>query len=65
MRGRAYLLWKGLRDEQRAFSPCCAFTMARFILRARVVPESITPDLDDPELERHLEDALLQMRDCG
>ncbi len=57
MRGRAYWIWKAILDEQRASPACSAFVMARFILRARVMPEEITPELDDPELERRLEEA--------
>jgi hypothetical protein len=31
------------------------FVLARLILRTRVLPEEITPDIDDPSLEERLE----------
>lgn len=62
MRGRAYWIWKAIVEEQRASTACSAFVIARFILRARVVPEEITPDLDDPDLERRLEEAREEMK---
>ena len=50
MRGAAYTL---LTDLQGRFVQQ-PFRLAAAILRARVVPRQITPDLDDPEVERRL-----------
>jgi hypothetical protein len=56
MKGRAHQL---LRDYQlRAGAAGGAFGVSRVILLARVVPERITPDLDDPDLEVRIERAI-------
>jgi hypothetical protein len=57
MKGRAHQLF---RDFQvRARGP---FGVSRVILLARVVPEAITPDLDDPDLEARLEQAIKKVQ---
>ena len=50
MKGRAYTLFSDLKGR------CTQqpFRLATAILKARIVPERITPDLDDPEIERRL-----------
>lgn len=62
MRGRSYALWQQLLETHGPPSARSSFAMARLILRTRALPEEITPDLDDPGLERRLEEAL---RDAG
>jgi hypothetical protein len=58
MKGAAYTL---LADLQGRFEgrPFC---LASAILRARVVPRQITPDLDDPDVERRLRAELSSTR---
>ncbi len=58
MKGRAYQLLRSCLGDNEAPSARDAFIYARIIMRARVVPEEITPVLDDPEVERRLEHAL-------
>lgn len=56
MQGRALQLF---RDFQRhAAQTGNAFGVCRVILLARVIPEQLTPELDDPELEKRLERAI-------
>ena len=55
MKGVAYTL---LTDLQGRFTRQ-PFRLAAAILRARVVPRHITPDLDDPEVERRLRTELV------
>jgi hypothetical protein len=50
MKGAAYTLFTDLRGR---FGQT-PFRLAAAILRARVVPSQVTPDLDDPDLERRL-----------
>jgi hypothetical protein len=60
VKGRALQLFRDFQanavGEGRAFGVC------RVILLARVVPEKLTADLDDPELERRLEQAIEKVR---
>lgn len=56
MRGRAHQI---LHDFRRSLSGAGAsFVMSRLILRARIIPEQITPALDDPAIEKRLLDAI-------
>ena len=32
--------------------------MSRLILRARVIPDNITPEIDDPAIEKRLDEAI-------
>jgi hypothetical protein len=60
MKGRALQLF---RDYQmRAASGAGgAFVVSRVILLARVIPEQLTPELDDPELEARIERAIARV----
>lgn len=58
MKGRAYQLLRSCLGNEAHPSARDAFIYARVIMRARVVPEDITPQLDDPEIERRIERAL-------
>lgn len=60
MKGRAYQLLSTFRQECEG--PEGVFLMSRLILLSRVVPEQITPDLDDPRIEARLEEAMGQVR---
>lgn len=62
MRGRSYALWQQLLETHGPPGARSAFAMARLILRTQALPEEITPDLDDPGLERRLEEALRETR---
>jgi hypothetical protein len=44
--------------ERRAAQTGNAFGVCRVILLARIVPEELTTELDDPELEQRLEKAI-------
>jgi hypothetical protein len=56
MRGRAYQILSSFRSGLSGAG--AAFTMSRLILRARIIPENITPELDDPGIEQRLEAAI-------
>lgn len=65
MKGRAYELLSSLHEENGPPSARNAFTLARVILQARVLPGTITPDLDDAEVEMRLETAIMRIRSGG
>lgn len=56
MKGRAHALLATFRDSLSGASS--AFMMSRLILRARIIPAQITPELDDPAVEARLEAAI-------
>lgn len=56
MRGRAYEILSTFRAGLTGAG--AAFAMSRLILRARIIPENITPDLDDPAVEQRLTAAI-------
>jgi hypothetical protein len=59
MKGRAHQIFREFQlHAANAIGP---FGVSRVILLARVVPEHLTPDLDDPELELRLEKAIEQV----
>lgn len=58
MKGRAYQLLRSCLGDKDPPNARDAFIYARVIMRARVLPEEITPTLDDPDVERRLEGAL-------
>jgi hypothetical protein len=58
VKGRAYQLLRSCLGDKDPPNARDAFIYARVIMRARVVPEEITPTLDDPAVERRLESAL-------
>jgi len=60
VKGRAHMLWRELGAQYAQPGARNAFSLACIILRARVVPEDITPELDDPEFEVRLTIALMQ-----
>lgn len=66
MRGKAHSM---LQEFQASLPGISApFVMSRLILKARIIPEQITPDLDDPALEQRLFaaiEALKQERSSG
>jgi hypothetical protein len=56
MKGRAYQL---LNEFKQTLSGAAApFLMSRLILRARIIPDNITPEIDDPAVERRLDEAI-------
>lgn len=60
MRGKAHTL---LTDFKASLSGISApFLMSRLILKARIIPEQITPDLDDPATEKRLAEAIEALR---
>ncbi len=56
MKGRAHQIFREF--QLHAANAVGPFGVSRVILLARVVPESLTPDVDDPELEERLEKAI-------
>ncbi len=56
MKGRAYQLLTEFRDNLRGAA--APFQMSRLILRARIIPDKITPELDDPAIEKRLDEAI-------
>jgi hypothetical protein len=59
MKGRAHEL---LRDLQKRLVDQ-PFVLATVILQAHVTPARVTPQLDAPEIEHRLAQALTQVRD--
>jgi hypothetical protein len=60
MKGRAHQLFRSFQAD--AVGEGKAFGVCRVILLARIVPERLTPELDDPELERRIERAIETVR---
>jgi hypothetical protein len=60
MEGRAHQLFRDFQIQ--AVHSSGPFGVSRVILIARVVPESLTPDLDDPDLELRIEKAIERVR---
>lgn len=60
MTGRAYHLLQTFRASLSGAQR--SFIMARFILLARIDPESITPELDDSGLEVRIEQAIAKLQ---
>jgi hypothetical protein len=58
MKGRAYQLLRSCLGNKDPPSARDAFIYARVIMRARIVPDEITPALDDPDIEHRLEIAM-------
>jgi hypothetical protein len=56
LKGRAHKLFEEFR--QHAAESGNSFAVCRVILLARVIPERVTPELDDPDLEGRLEEAI-------
>lgn len=56
MKGRAYQLLSEFKMSLRGAS--APFLMSRLILRARIIPDSITPEMDDPAVEKRLDEAI-------
>jgi hypothetical protein len=63
MRGRAHQLFQEFRIGTAASAG--PFGVSRVILLARVVPEHLTPELDDPDVEARLERAIEKVRAQG
>jgi len=56
VKGRALKLFREFQDQ--ATSAGNPFGVCRVILMARVIPEQLTLDTDDPALEERLEQAI-------
>lgn len=56
MRGKAHALLVEFRASLSGVG--APFLMSRLILMARIIPEQVTPDLDDPALEKRLAEAI-------
>ena len=56
MKGRAHQLLTEFSTGLRGAA--APFQMSRLILRARIIPNRITPELDDPAVEKRLEEAI-------
>lgn len=60
MIGRAKRLYDDFRIS--CSGPAGRFRVARMILMARILPEELSPTLDDPEIELRLEKAIASVR---
>ena len=60
MKGRAHKLLAEFR-ERHAGGLAGTFMMSRIILLSKIVPERITPDLDDPAIEQRIEAAIAKV----
>ena len=56
MKGRALEIYEAFC--RRAAASGNPFGVCRVILLARILPEELTPELDDPSLEERLESAI-------
>lgn len=56
MKGRAYQLLSDFRLGLKGAA--ASFQMSRLILRARIIPDKITPEIDDPAIEDRLAEAI-------
>jgi hypothetical protein len=56
LKGRAHRLYEDFRREAAGFGN--PFGVCRVILMARIVPEQLTVDLDDPLVEERIERAI-------
>ena len=61
MKGRAYKLLSEFRVQHEQEGLSGRFLMSRMILQARIIPERITPDLDDAEVEARIEAAIKRL----
>jgi hypothetical protein len=59
VKGRAHKLIQEFRERHSGLAG--TFLMSRLILVSRIIPERITPDVDDPELEARLEAAIAKL----
>ena len=59
MKGRARQLFRDYQTQAAASGK--PFGVSRLILLARIVPERLTEDLDDPEVEERIEKAIESM----
>jgi hypothetical protein len=60
MKGRAYKLLAEFRERYTA-DMAGTFMMSRVILLSKIVPERITPELDDPAIEARIESAIAKV----
>jgi hypothetical protein len=60
VKGRAYNLLQEFR-ERHAEGMAGTFLMSRLILMSRIIPERITPELDDPVIEQRIEAAMQKL----
>jgi hypothetical protein len=60
VKGRAHNLLQEFRDRH-AEGMAGTFLMSRLILMSRIIPERITPDLDDPAVEQRIEGAIQKL----
>lgn len=59
MQGRAHKLLQDFKARNSGLAG--NFMMCRLILLSKVVPETITPEFDDPVVEARLEQAIAQL----
>jgi hypothetical protein len=59
LKGKAHSLLREFRERHPGMSG--TFLMSRLILISRIIPERITPDVDDAELESRLEQAIAKL----
>jgi hypothetical protein len=59
VKGRAYSLLQDFKDRHAGLAG--TFLMSRLILVSKIIPERITPELDDPDLEARIEAAIAKI----
>ncbi len=59
MKGRAHKLLAEFRERHADLAG--TFMMSRIILMSKIVPERITPELDDPTIEERIESAIAKV----
>ncbi len=63
MKGRAHQLLQEFR-ERHSGGLAGTFIMSRLILLSKIVPERITPELDDPAIEARIEAAIAKVTEA-
>lgn len=63
MKGRAHKLLEEFR-ERHTGGLAGTFMMSRIILLSKIVPERITPELDDPAIEARIEAAIAKVTEA-
>ncbi len=59
MKGRAHRLLQEF--QAKLVGARAPFLMSRLVLMAHVVPSQVTPETDDPQLEKRIEEAVARL----
>lgn len=60
MKGKAHTIYREFVDS--LVGAQASFIVSRLIILARISPDAITPELDDLEIEKRLQDAIAKIK---